>query len=217
MARTTSAKATRTLPDPWATTFAERREAIRARLDDFTAVPESEHFYELLFCILTPQSQAKNAEQVIAKMKSQRFYETGFDPTELLRTPQHYIRFHNTKAKRLLRIREIFDDIAMTLAEHRDAPVRLREEIRAIVPGFGLKETGHFLRNIGVRDVAILDRHILKHLQRIGVIDRIPTSLTEKRYFAIEKKWKKYATEVGIPMDELDLLFWSMETGEIRK
>ncbi|MFI5201154.1 MAG: DNA lyase, partial [Candidatus Kapaibacterium sp.] len=80
-----------------------------------------------------------------------------------------------------------------------------------------MKEASHFLRNIGVRGLAILDRHILKHLKRLGVIKLIPTSLTKKRYLEIEKRWKKFADRVGISIDELDLLFWSIETGEIRK
>ncbi|MBS1903370.1 MAG: DNA lyase [Bacteroidetes bacterium] len=205
------------LPEPWAGVYAERKDAIRARLADFAAVPVTEHFYELLFCILTPQSQAKNAEQVIAKLKSDRFQEMAFDPTDLLRTPEHYIRFHNTKAKRLLAIRDMFADISSLLRTHWSEPLVLRAAIRETVPGFGLKESSHFLRNIGIRDLAILDRHILKHLKAVGIIGRIPASLTDKRYFAIEKKWKKFASRVGIPIDELDLLFWSMETGEIRK
>jgi N-glycosylase/DNA lyase len=86
-----------------------------------------------------------------------------------------------------------------------------------MIPGLGLKESSHFLRNIGIRGLVILDRHILKHLKALKIIGRIPASLTPKRYYAIEKKWLKYSKEVGIPMDELDLLFWSMETGEIRK
>src|SRR5206468_12141266 len=94
---------------------------------------------------------------------------------------------------------------------------KLREEVLNLIPGLGLKESSHFLRNIGVQGLAILDRHILKHLKAHKVIGRIPKSLTPKRYFAIEKKWLKFSKEVGISMDELDLLFWSMETGEIRK
>jgi len=83
------------------------------------------------------------------------------------------------------------------------------------VPGFGLKESSHFLRNIGFRGYGILDRHVFKHLLKLKVIGRMPKSLTEKRYYSIEKKWKKYSESVGISIDELDLLFWSMETGEI--
>jgi thermostable 8-oxoguanine DNA glycosylase len=34
---------------------------------------------------------------------------------------------------------------------------------------------------------------------------------------AIEEKFRRFAGEIDIPMDELDLLFWSRETGEILK
>lgn len=204
------------LPEPWLTIYNERRDAIGARLTDFASVPKSEYFYELIFCILTPQSHQKNAEQVIEKLKADNFFDEGFDPTSYLRDGRHYIRFHNVKAKRLLAIREIYPTIEKELTTNSDSS-SLRDTIVKLVPGFGLKEGAHFLRNIGYRDNAILDRHIFKHLLRLEVIDEIPKSLTTKAYYEIEKKWKKYAAEVGIPMDELDLLFWSMETGEIKK
>jgi N-glycosylase/DNA lyase len=84
--------------------------------------------------------------------------------------------------------------------------------------GFGLKEASHFLRNIGSEfDLAILDRHIIKNLLRYGVIDEIPKSLTKKQYLMIEERMKKFSKKIGIPLAELDLLFWSEETGEIFK
>jgi thermostable 8-oxoguanine DNA glycosylase len=33
----------------------------------------------------------------------------------------------------------------------------------------------------------------------------------------LENQFHRFADTVGIPLDELDLLFWSMETGEILK
>jgi len=207
----------KTLPEPWLTIYSERKEAIRMRLDDFSHVPSDEYFYELLFCILTPQSHAKNAEQVIDKLRADRFLELGFDPIPYLRNPKHYIRFHNVKSKRLLHIREIYPQLHPILIQDKEDISKLRSQVLEMIPGLGLKESSHFLRNIGVQGLAILDRHILKHLKSLKIIGRIPKSLTPKKYLTIEKKWLKYAEEVKIPMDELDLLFWSMETGEIRK
>jgi len=206
-----------TLPEPWYSIYDERKDAIHLRLDDFSKIRSDEYFYELLFCILTPQSQAKNAEQVIRKLKSDNFLEFGFDPMPYLREKRHYIRFHNVKSKRLLYIREIYPQLHPILIHERKNIHNLREQVIEMIPGLGLKESSHFLRNIGVQGLAILDRHILKHLKALKIIGRIPKSLTAKRYFAVENKWLKYAKEIGIPMDELDLLFWSMETGEIRK
>ncbi len=85
------------------------------------------------------------------------------------------------------------------------------------VDGLSLKEASHFLRNIGARDLAIIDRHILTHLVACGVLRRKPRTLTARRYFAIERRFQRFSRDVGIPMDELDLLFWSKETGVILK
>jgi len=205
------------LPEPWLSVYTERKEAILQRLEDFSQIPTEEYFYELLFCILTPQSHAKNADAVIGKLKDDKFFEKGFDPVPYLRDPKHYIRFHNVKSKRLLHIREVYPQLYPILQNERGNITKLRETVLKMIPGLGLKESSHFLRNIGVQGLVILDRHILKHLKELKIISKIPTSLTPKRYFAIEKKWLKYSKEVGISMDELDLLFWSMETGEIRK
>jgi N-glycosylase/DNA lyase len=205
------------LLEPWHSTYAERSEAIRNRLDDFASVLASQYFYELAFCILTPQSSAANAELTIYALERDGFFPNPFDPTTYLRDPKHYIRFHNTKAKRLLAARESFQDVAHHLANPTLAAEAKREIVLARINGLGMKEASHFLRNIGVRNLAILDRHIFKHLKRLGVIEDIPKSVTKKRYLEIEKKWHKYADKIDIPLDELDLLFWSMETGEIRK
>lgn len=74
------------------------------------------------------------------------------------------------------------------------------------------------MRNIGLgKEIAILDRHILKNLKRYGVIDAIPLSITPRLYLNVEKKTKEFARRLKIPLDELDLLFWSRETGEVFK
>ena len=84
--------------------------------------------------------------------------------------------------------------------------------------GLSYKEATHFLRNIGKNEsLAILDRHILKHLLRHNVITEIPHTLTKEKYLGIEKAFQKFADEIDIPINALDLLFWSSETGVILK
>ena len=86
------------------------------------------------------------------------------------------------------------------------------------VKGIGFKEASHFLRNIGFgRDLAILDVHILKNMIKYGIIKTRPKTITKLNYLELENKLRKFSQEVKIPMDELDLLFWSAETGEIFK
>ncbi len=203
---------------------AARHAAIRARLADFARVPQDTWFYELAYCLLTPQSSAVNASHVVDALQANGFLDRGEDPTHLLRDGRHYIRFHNTKAQRLLEARETFNALRRELEESsarenaswtdgRNLRLWLLKNIR----GLGWKEASHFLRNIGYRNLAILDRHILRNLKKHGVIRGLPKSLTPKRYCAIERSFLKFSDVLGIPMDELDLLFWSRETGEIRK
>lgn len=196
---------------------AERAEIIRRRLREFAAVPPSEYFYELAYCLLTPQSSAANADAVVQELRRREFLGTGFDPESLLRDPRHYIRFHRVKARRLQEVRGYHAQIQQLVESSGNARER-RDLLVARVNGFGMKEASHYLRNIGRNDgLAILDRHILRNLKRYGAIRTIPSSLTRKRYLALEKRFGDFASAIGIPIDELDLLFWSMETGEVRK
>ena len=84
--------------------------------------------------------------------------------------------------------------------------------------GIGYKEAGHFLRNIGFnQDLAILDRHILRNLKKLDVIDSFPESLTKRQYLTIEVKMMEFSEAIRIPMSHLDFVLWYKETGEILK
>ena len=195
---------------------AEKASAIRKRLDEFSAVRPEEYFYELTYCLLTPQSSAVNAAMAVGSLQRHGFEIRPIDPEPLLHQKDYYIRFHKTKATHLLAMKATFPRIAEKLASG-SAGTELREWLVGNVKGMGWKEASHFLRNIGYRNLAILDRHILKNLHRLGVVRRLPKSLTSRRYKLLEKKFHTFALQIGIPMDELDLLFWSIETGEILK
>jgi len=98
-----------------------------------------------------------------------------------------------------------------TVAEKRDWIVKN-------IKGMSYKEASHFLRNVGFgEDIAILDRHILKNLVKLEVIDELPKTLTPKLYLEIEEKMRNYCEFVKIPMDEMDLLLWYKEAGVIFK
>ena len=146
-------------------------------------------------------------------MKKNKFLETGVNPTNILKQK---IRFHNNKGKYLLEVQKNYQELRNKLDKIRDNREKRNFLVKSI-KGIGLKEAGHFLRNTGHENLAILDRHILKHLAELKVIDEVPKALTRKKYFEIEEKFLEFSEKVKIPMDHLDLLFWSMETGEIFK
>jgi N-glycosylase/DNA lyase len=194
----------------------EKKQAIRKRLAEFAAVAPNDYFYECAYCLLTPQSSAENAAQAEKALRANDFQHTDFDPEPLLHRKEYYIRFHKTKAKHLQQLKRQFPEILSRLINGGSSP-QLREWLVKNVKGLGWKEASHLLRNIGHRDLAILDRHILKNLVRAGVMKQLPKTLTAKRYLEIERKFSMFAKSIKIPMDELDLLFWSIGTGEILK
>ncbi len=54
-------------------------------------------------------------------------------------------------------------------------------------------------------------------IKRMEVISEVPVSITKKRYLEIEEKLRRFSREIRIPLADLDLLFWSRETGWIFK
>ena len=191
--------------------YKKRKKEIKSRLIDFKK--QNDHFYELCFCTLTPQSNAYRCHECIQVLKKQEFLKKNMQINHIL---QKYTRFHNNKSKYLISIKETHEKVFQDLDKILD-PRKKREYLVKNVKGLGLKEASHFLRNIGYTDLAILDRHILRNLQKLKVIIQIPRSLTKKVYLDIEEKFKKFSKKIKIPMDELDLLFWSMQTGSVFK
>lgn len=204
------------LPDFLQEKYNFLKDDIKQRLIDFENISENDYFYELCFCICTPQSKAENALKVQQILMEKNFLNNDFDATPILFDKSHYIRFHNRKAKRLNLLKKNYDNILSILNSNiSDSDKRIW--LRNNVNGFGLKESAHFLRNIGYKNQGILDRHILKHLVYCGLYDDIPKISNDKTYLKVEDKFMKFAKNINIPMDELDLLFWSYEAGKILK
>jgi N-glycosylase/DNA lyase len=197
--------------------YQQKRNAVRKRLKEFRQVPREKYFYELIYCLMTPQSSAVNAGRAQRAFEESGFRYNSVDPLPILADRRHYIRFHNTKSARITAMKLQYDEIeallhsSVTAAEKRDWLVRH-------VNGISMKEATHLLRNIGMNDgLAILDRHILKNLVYHRVIRSIPKTVTAKRYLSIEGRFRRFAQAVSITVDELDLLFWSREAGKILK
>lgn len=154
---------------------------------------------------------------VMARLLELGFPETKFDPTPILRDPAHYIRFHNQKGARLLAVASQQKEITDLLASNQPSTAK-REWLVEHVKGLGWKEASHLLRNIGHLDLAIIDRHILKHMLHCGAIPQIPTSIgTRRTYLQLEQSFFQLAQSFGLQPQELDLLFWSLEEGSVRK
>lgn len=191
---------------------------IKTRIAEFKSLHESEYFYELCYCLLTPQSKAEHCFEVVHELKKKRFREVDFDPEPLLHPKKNiYVRFHKTKAVRLIEMKMNYDTLIHPSIISNAETYRLRDHLVVNVKGIGYKEASHFLRNIGRTDVTILDRHILKNFIELNLIDSYPKSLSRKMYLQLENIFGLLAAHLKIPADELDLLLWCKETGFILK
>lgn len=197
---------------------------IEARLDEFSEVWKNETeenlFSELAFCLLTPQSKAKMCWGSICTLKEKNVLIDGSEEEVL--DCLYGVRFKYKKAKYIVEVRELFKTNGkITLRkkiEKNNSPFEIREWLVKNVKGMGHKEASHFLRNIGKGDdLAILDRHILKNLKLIGVIEKIPESIPPKKYLELENIVREFSKEIGIPLDHLDIVLWYKETKEIFK
>ncbi len=181
---------------------------------------EKEVFAEIAFCILTPQSKAKNAWSAITKLVENNLLYEG--NTEEIVEYLNVVRFKNNKAKYMIELRELMTRDGQLqprkILEEQGDVLSKREWILKNIKGMGMKEANHVLRNLGFGEsIAILDRHILRNLAELNVIEEIPKSLTVKKYYEIEEKMKKYSKYANINMDELDLVLWYKEAGEVFK
>jgi N-glycosylase/DNA lyase len=187
--------------------YAKKKLEIKKRLKEFRKISkDKDMFAELCFCILTPQSKAVHCDRAIKELRKSNLLFKG-SISDIKSRLKGLARFHNKKAAYLVAARRVFNNRKLD-----------RDWLVKNIKGLGYKEASHFLRNIGLgRDVAILDVHILRNLKKLGVIKKIPHSLTKKNYMEVEGKMRKFAERVKIPLEELDLLFWSLDTGFVFK
>jgi len=118
-------------------------------------------FSELCFCILTANSKAITAIQIQKKVKEEGFLKLDQNQlSKIIRENKH--RFHNNKSNYIVQARE-YKNIKLIIKNllKENNIFFVRDWIANNIKGLGLKESSHFLRNIGYFDLAILDRHII--------------------------------------------------------
>lgn len=202
----------------------KRKKEIRDRLREFQDIWEkgsdARLWEEMVFCFFTGGCSARmglNAVEAVRPLLLDGSQE------ELANTLRGVHRYPNARARYIvasrnflrehcdLMLRGRLDDFDCHL-ERRDWLVREKG-----IKGLGYKEASHYLRNIGLRGYAILDKHILRCLTELKIIDDPKPPNTRSRYLTIEEKLKSLAETAKIDFDELDLVLWSMKTGIILK
>lgn len=203
--------------------FAKRRE-IRDRLAEFARVGRTGSperlFEELTFCIFTAGASARMGLRSVESVRPVLMTGSALEIQGAL-AGRH--RFPNNRGAYVYETREYLREHCGLQLKEALRKLRLADERRDFfaanrsVRGIGYKEASHFLRNIGYRGYAILDKHVLTRLAEFEVIECSKPPSTKKGYLAIEQKASSFADSIGIDFDELDLLLWYTKTGEVLK
>ncbi|MEA2205069.1 MAG: N-glycosylase/DNA lyase [Blastocatellia bacterium] len=207
-------------------THKARREEIRARLLEFDhlwqTASDDQLWEELVFCIFTAGASARMGLSAIEAVRPLLANGRSQQMTRALIKA----RAHRYPAARpgyiVVTRRYLQRNVGMQLRHQLlsfSDPVARRDWLaqEPEIKGLSYKESSHFLRNIGFKGYGILDKHVLRCLSEIGVIESSKPPGTRRQYLAIESTMRDFAGNAGIDFDELDLVLWSMKTGEILK
>ena len=203
---------------------ARRRDEVRVRLAEFEAVwtrgTDERLWEEMVFCFFTGGCSARMG---IRSLNAVRDLLTSGEQPELVRRLTGVHRYPNARSRYLVASRDF-------LRDHCD--LNLRAKLQSFdchfarrdwlatekgIKGLGYKEASHFLRNVGFKGYAILDKHVLRCLAELKIIDEPKPPNTRSKYLRVEEKLRDLTRIVKIDFDEMDLVLWSMKTGEILK
>lgn len=189
---------------------------IENRINEFENMQRKDSicwFSELCFCILTANSSAESGIKAQKNISGKEFCTYTF---ENLRDRLKSIgyRFYNKRAEYIVENQKYCDNIKNNLLSLEDSNKR-RAWLVSNVKGLGYKEASHFLRNIGYRDIAIIDRHILNILYENGYITS--KKINAKKYIEYENILKEIAKKCGLDLAKLDLYLWYIKTNKVLK
>ena len=174
-------------------------------------------FEELAYCLLTAYSSAERGQLCVDALCDCGALTHGSleEVAETLRCQGH--RFAERRAEYIVKARRLAAELKQTIKSFSNTGDARRWLVES-VKGLGLKESSHFLRNVGYLDLAILDRHIIANMKEHGLIqDDGGKGLTKRRYLEYERLLTEVAKQVGMDLGEMDLYLWYSKTGKVLK
>ena len=189
---------------------------ISTKIKEFEIVGKKsnkEIYIELCYCLLTANFNAKKSIDIQNKIGS-GFARLSLEQlSDKLKEYGH--RFPNTRANFIYLSRAYKNNLKEKLSENKSEEDK-RDWLVKNIKGLGYKEASHFLRNIGYKDLAIIDFHRIDILVDNKKIEK-PKTITKAKYLEIENILRKLAKKVNLSLAELDLYLWFLETGKIYK
>ena len=98
--------------------YSKRKKAIKARLEDFSKVKEEDYFYEMCFCICTPQSSAFKSDKAVKFLIENDFKNKDIGPSNHL--VKAGVRFHKNKGEYLKELKEKYPILLNKIKETKN-------------------------------------------------------------------------------------------------
>ena len=207
-------------------THRARRKDIKKRLGEFQEVwhhgSDARLWEELVYCIFTAGASARMGLNAIDAVRSLLLDGEPEEMTQVLREAGAH-RFPVARPRYIVTTRNYFRaNFGMALRERLRSfsdPFERRDWLaqEKQIKGLGYKESSHFLRNVGVKGHAILDKHVMRCLAEMNIVDTARPPANRRKYLEVEQEFRRFAQQIKVDFDELDLVLWSIKTGEILK
>lgn len=208
----------------------EKKEEIEGRIKEFRGLEEAEEervFQELVFVILTSQTEAEKAWKAALELEEKNFLLEGSKKEIQDVLENEEVQYSENKANYIVENRNslmqpTLEDPEKGLKLKRQVwgkeAERSREWLVENIKGLSWKGASHFLRNVGRGEgFAIISGHIVRKMHQLGLLEEPELPDDREEYMEYENRLRRFSEDIEIPLEELDLVLWSMETGEVFK
>ena len=198
---------------------------------NWNQLTENQIWRELCFCLLSGNVAFELVKSTIEVLESKGFLdfnwileeqkskeyifklfnEPNFEPKKKNGELRKY-RYPKKRSEEITKAAKLLysNSSLKTMLEKTASDIEIRNFLAQNVPGIGIKESSHFLRNIGYSNsLAIIDIHVLNFLKQHNFVhsDDVLT-LTESRYMKLEKILQNLADFPGLDLGIFDLSIW---------
>ena len=207
----------------------EAYQAIMRRYDpsrNWSNMTEEELWHELCFCVLSSNVHYETAYSALLQLEAKRLVETSGCSAKLianeLRRPIYLprrkdgsfrrYRFPRRRARDIVRARQYVYQInggIKNLLNRSNNAFEMRDFLTKNVPGLGLKEASHFLRDVGFSDsLAIIDSHVADYIRMNFPEVQNVDHFTRRPYLELERLIQNVATSHNLSLAVLDMAIW---------
>ena len=186
---------------------------------------------ELCFCILSGNVAFELVESVIHMLEKkeyldykwilrykysgdricQFFSQPNFEPRKKDGGLRKY-RYPQKRSEEIINAAQILyaNSSIKKILNNSTSDIAVRNFLVNKIPGIGIKESSHFLRNIGYSNsLAIIDVHVLNFLKQYNYVDPIEVqTLTKLKYEKLEIILQNLAEFHKLDLNILDLAIW---------